>query len=60
MHRQLPLWSAAQAPGQEATIWQELDPQTKAVIIAMLSRLISRAVSPENLPDTKEAKHERR
>ena len=59
MHRQLPLWSGAQAPSQEAKIWQELDPQTKAVIIARLARLISKAVSPENLPDTKEVKHER-
>jgi hypothetical protein len=59
VHRQLPLWCGAQEPDQETKIWQELDPQTKAVIIEMLSRLISKAVSPENLPDTKEVNDER-
>jgi len=59
MHRQLPLWSEAQDPGPEVKVWQDLDPETKRVIIATLSRLISKAVSPENLPDTEEATHER-
>jgi len=59
MHRQLPLWSEAQDPALEVKVWQELDPETKRVIIATLSRLISKAVSLENLPDTKEATHER-
>ena len=59
MYRQLSLWSEAQDPGQEVKVWQELDPETKIVIIAVLSRLISKAVCPENLPDTKEATHER-
>jgi hypothetical protein len=59
MHRQLPLWSEAQDPGQEVKVWQKLDPKTKRGIIATLSILISKAVSPESLPDRKEAKHER-
>jgi hypothetical protein len=59
MYRQLPLWFEAQDPNQEVKVWQQLDPETRRVIIATLSRLISKAVSPENLPDSKEATHER-
>jgi hypothetical protein len=59
MYRQLPLWFEAQDPNQEVKVWQQLDPETRRVIIATLSRLISKAVSPDNLPDSKEATHER-
>jgi hypothetical protein len=59
VNRQLALWPGAQDPAQETEIWQEFDLETKRVIISTLSRLISKAVCPENLTQTKETNHER-
>ena len=53
MTRQLALWPEEQDHTQETAVWQGLDLETKRTIIAMLSRLISKAVSPENLPHYK-------
>ena len=55
MQRQLALWPEAERPPQELTLWEELDPNTQTMIIAILSRLISKAVSPK----TQEDHHER-
>lgn len=55
MQRQLPLWPAAERLPQELNLWEDLDPQIQAMIIAILSRLISKAVYPK----TQEASHER-
>ncbi len=55
MPRQLTLWPEAERPPQELTLWEELDPNTQKMIIAMLSRLISKAVYPK----TQEDNHER-
>ena len=55
MPRQLPLWSEAERPPQKLTVWEELDPNTQRMIIAMLARLISKAVYPK----TQEDNHER-
>jgi hypothetical protein len=53
--RQLALWSEAERPPQKLTVWEELDPNTQNMIIAILSRLISKAVYPK----TQEDNHER-
>jgi len=59
VYRQFALWPEAQAPDQETKIWQQLDPETKRIILSALSRLISKAVRPESLRETKETNHER-
>jgi len=59
VNRQLALWPEAQDPTQETAVWQELDLETKRTIIATLSRIISKAVSSENLTQIKESSHER-
>lgn len=48
MQRQLPLWPEAERPPQELNIWEDLDPETQRKIIAMLSRLIEKAVCPKD------------
>ena len=58
MNRQLALWPEAPDPTQETAVWQELDLETKRTIIATMSRLISKAVSPKNLTQIKEISHE--
>jgi hypothetical protein len=55
VQRQLPLWPEAERPPQELNLWEELDPETQVMIIAILSRLISKAVYPK----TQEDSHER-
>jgi hypothetical protein len=55
VQRQLALWPEAERPPQELTLWEELDPNTQKMIIATLSRLISKAVCPK----TQEDNHER-
>ena len=55
MPRQLTLWPEAERPPQELILWQQLDPHTQRMIIALLSRLISKAVYPK----TQEDNHER-
>jgi hypothetical protein len=50
VQRQLTLW-----PETEKNIWEHLDPETKKAVIAMLSRLIGKAVRP----NTREENHER-
>jgi len=53
--RQLALWPETERPPQELTLWEELEPNTQRIIIALLSRLISKAVYPK----TQEDNHER-
>jgi len=53
--RQLALWPETEKPSHPGDIWEELDPERKATIIAILARLIRRAARPE----IKEDKHER-
>jgi len=55
VQRQLALWPEAERPPQELTLWEKLDPNTQTMIIAILSRLISKAVYPK----TQEGNHER-
>jgi len=55
VQRQLALWPEAERPLQELNLWEELDPNTQRMIIAILSRLISKAVYPK----TQEDNHER-
>lgn len=55
MPRQLALWPEAERPPQELTLWEKLDPNTQRMIIAILARLISKAVYPK----TQEDNHER-
>ena len=54
MLRQLALWPEAERPPQELTLWEQLDPNTQRIIIAILSRLISKAVSPTMQEDNHE------
>ena len=42
MQRQLGLW-----PEEEPNIWEDLDPEAKEAVIALLSRLIGKAVRPK-------------
>jgi predicted Fe-S protein YdhL (DUF1289 family) len=55
VQRQLALWPGAERPPQELDIWQDLDPETKATVIATLARLIRKAARPK----TQEDNHER-
>lgn len=43
MQRQLTLW-----PETEKNIWEYLDPETQKRVIALLSRLIEKAVRPKD------------
>ncbi len=55
MLRQLALWPEAERPPQALSLWEDLDPEIQAMVIAILSRLIRKAVSPK----TQEDNHER-
>jgi len=46
MQDQLCLWSDAESPCQKPRIWEDLAPETQRTVIVLLSKLISRAVSP--------------
>jgi hypothetical protein len=59
VHRQLDLWPDPQKAPQALDIWQNLDQQQQARLIAALARLISKAVYPENINQTQEEKHDR-
>jgi hypothetical protein len=54
VQRQLALWPEAERPPQELDIWQDLDPETKATVIATLARLIRKAARPKNQEDNHE------
>lgn len=43
VQRQLTLW-----PEAERNIWEEFDPETQKRVIALLSRLIEKAIRPHN------------
>jgi hypothetical protein len=55
MPRHLALWPEAERPPQELTLWEEFDPNTQSLIVAILARLISKAVYTK----TQEDNHER-
>ena len=55
MPRQLAFWPEAQRPPQPQEIWEDLDPERKTIVIAILVRLIRKAARPK----TQEDKHER-
>lgn len=59
MHRQLDLWPDPHKAPQALDIWQNLDQQQQARLIAALARLISKAVYPQNLNQTQEQNHDR-
>ena len=54
MHRQLALWPEAERPPQELDIWENLDPEKKATVIAILARLIRKAARPKTQEDNYE------
>jgi hypothetical protein len=54
VQRQLALWPEEETPPQELNLWEDLDPETQRMIIATLSRLISKAVYPKNQEDNHE------
>ena len=58
MHRQLNLWLNPHKAPQTTDIWQNLNQQQQARLIAALARLISKAVYPENLNHTQEEKND--
>jgi hypothetical protein len=58
VHRQLDLWTHPPKAPQAPDIWQNLDQQEQAMLIAALARLIAKAVYPENLSQTREKKHD--
>ena len=55
--RQLNLWPV-QKPPQGPDIWEDLDHQERSTLIAVLARLISKMVYPDNLKETQEKKYE--
>ena len=55
MQRQLALWPEAERPPQELNVWENLAPETQAMVIAILARLIRKAARPK----TQEDNHER-
>jgi hypothetical protein len=54
VQRQLALWPEAERPPQELDIWQDLDPEKKATVIAILARLIRKAARRKNQEDNHE------
>lgn len=57
--QQLALWPEALQKAQEPDIWEGLEQKTQTIVVTILARLISKAVCPENLPETQEQSHER-
>ena len=55
MQCQLHLWAEVERPPQGLNLWEDLDPNTQRMIIAILFRLTSKAVYPK----TQEDNHER-
>jgi hypothetical protein len=53
--RQLALWPEAEGPPQPRDIWEDLDPERKTIVIAILARLIRKAACSK----TQEDNHER-
>jgi hypothetical protein len=54
--RQLALWPKTEKPPHPWDIWEDLDPERKATIVAILARLIRRAA---RFQTEEEVKHER-
>jgi hypothetical protein len=54
VQRQLALWPEAERPPQALDLWQDLDPETKATVIAILARVIRKAARPKNQEDNHE------
>lgn len=59
MAQQLALWPEALQEAQEPDIWEGLEQERQTIVIATLARLISKALCPDNLPETQEQSHER-
>jgi hypothetical protein len=55
---QLALWSGTLQETRELNVWEDLDPERRTILIAILARLICKTVCPENLPETEEQKDE--
>ena len=53
MQDQLCLWPEAESPCQP-NIWEDLSPETRGMVIAVLSKLISRAACPPPKEDADE------
>ena len=51
MQRQLALWPEEETPPQELSLWEKLDPEMQRMVIAILSRLIRKAVYPKTQED---------
>jgi len=56
VQRQLALWPEEETPPQELSLWEKLDPEMQRMVIAILSRLIRKAVYPKTQEDNN---HER-
>ena len=54
MQDQLCLWPEAESPCQKPNIWEDLSPETRAMVIALLSKLINKAVCPPAEEDASE------
>jgi hypothetical protein len=52
--RQLALWPEKEKLSPPREIWEDLDPERKATIIAILARLIRRAARPRTQEDSHE------
>ena len=50
MQRQLPLWPEA----ERRNMWEGIDPETQRTVIAILSRLIGKAVRPRTREENNE------
>ena len=55
---QLQLWPGDKEPTEVMKVWQNLDQQNRAAIVAALARLMVRVISSSNPSQTKEEKHE--
>ena len=51
MPRQLALWPEAEEPPQPQDIWEDLDPERKTIVIAILDRLIRKAACSKTQED---------
>ena len=55
---QLQLWPGDQDPTEMMTVWEHLDQQNRATIVAALARLMVRVICSNNPSEAQEEEHE--
>ena len=58
MPHQLEFWIREESPSLVLPVWVELDAEQRAALIALLTRVISKAVHPQPIDDHEETGNE--